>query len=312
MAFELKYADLPARDERLCYAEGGNPNGPVLLCIHGNYGSYFGMSAFLEESPKNYRVVIPDLRGFGRSSYNHPYSTLKEMSDDLIELCHVIGITKATVLGHSLGGGVAMQFAIDAPNITERLILVAPTSVYGYPLFKGNQKDGFKPFESMEDCMTSTDPVGKAIQLTVNTFKSGDLNACIKLMSGLGGHSEEPSERFIATIKESMLQRDLLAADWALMTWNITDTPSLYSPGTGEYKKILAPTLLFTAENDTFVLPFMTEANVNALKWKGKDFIHVTYPNCIHNIYAPESEGGQKTKFFKDLNSYLLTGKVAE
>ena len=312
MAFELKYADLPTRGERLCYAEAGDPNGEVLLCIHGNYSSYFSMRDFLTEVTDSYHVVIPDLRGFGRSTYNHPYSSIKEMSDDLIEFCHVINIKKAVVLGHSLGGGVAMQFAIDAPEITDRLILVAPTSVYGYPLFKGNQQDGFKPFESMEDCMTSDDPVGKAIQLTVNTFKSGNLEACIKLMSALGGHKEEPSERFIEAIKESMLQRDLLAADWALMTWNITDIPSLYSKGTGEYKKILAPTLLFTAENDTFVLPFMTEANVNALKWKGNNFKHITYPNCIHNIYAPESEGGQKTKFFKDLNSYLLTGEIAE
>ncbi len=312
MTFEEKYVDLPTRGERLCYAEGGDPNGETVLVIHGNYCSYVAMIPFFEELPSSFHVVAPDLRGYGRSSYNHPYSTLKEMSDDLIEFCKVIGIKKAVVLGHSLGGGVAMQFAIDAPEITEKLVLVAPTSVYGYPLFKGNQEVGFKPFESMEDLGTSDDPTGRAIQYAVNLFKSKDFDACLKFMSVLGGHVEEPSERFKKIVEESLLQKDLLAADWALTIWNITDTPSLYGKGTGEYKKILAPTILFTGESDNVVLPFMTDMNVKALEWKGKDFIHVSYPNCLHFVFGPEDEGGQKTKFFKDLNSYLLTGEIAK
>lgn len=312
MAFEEKYVDLPTRGERICYAEGGNLDGEVVLTIHGNYSSYKSMVPFIEELGDEYRVLCVDLRGFGRSSYNHPISSVKEMSDDLVEMCQVLGITKAVVLGHSLGGGVAAQFAIDAPEVTDKLVLSCPTCFYGYPLFKGNQEVGFTPFASMEDCMTSDDPVGKAIQVTVNTLKSGNFDAYLQMLSKMGGHTEEPTERFIASTREAFMQKDLLADDWALMTWNITDMPSLYSKGTGEYKKILAPTLFYSAGKDTFVFPFMVDINVNHLKWKGENFVHKHIENAIHTSFLDESEGGAKTEFFKALKSFLKTGKLAD
>ena len=56
----------------------------------------------------------------------------------------------------------------------------------------------------------------------------------------------------------------------------------------------------------------MNETNIKHLEWKGKDFIHIHYPESTHMIYDSEDVGGNKTQFFKDFRSYLLTGKVGE
>jgi len=150
--YQEKYVDLP-NGETLYYVEGGEGDKNV-LAIHGNYSSSFGMLEFFDYLPKGYKLFIPDLRGFGRSTYNHPYFSLKEMSDDLILFCKAVGIKKAVVIGHSLGGGVAMQFAIDAKDITEKLLLIAPTSVYGYPIFKEDGKGGYLPYRSRYDLLS--------------------------------------------------------------------------------------------------------------------------------------------------------------
>ncbi len=303
---ELHYAELP-NGETLCYVEKGE--GFPILVIHGNYGSIFGMLDFLDEAPKGYRTIIPDLRGFGRSTYNHPISTIKELSDDLILFCRKIGVKEAVVVGHSLGGAVAMQFAADARDITKKLILIAPSSVYGYPLFKKGPDGGFLPFKDMNDMMTADDDTARAIAMTVNVLKSQNFDLYVKILGGLGAHEGEPTEFFKEFVREALMQKDLLADDWALTTWNITDKPSLYGMGTNQAKDIDMPTLLFTAGNDAFVLPFMSRANIDALSGNPQ-FQHIHYKDCTHMIYSA-NECDQKERFFKDYRSYIETGKPA-
>ena len=290
--YQEKYVDLP-NGETLYYVEGGEGDKNV-LAIHGNYSSSFGMLEFFDYLPKGYKLFIPDLRGFGRSTYNHPYFSLKEMSDDLILFCKAVGIKKAVVIGHSLGGGVAMQFAIDAKDITEKLLLIAPTSVYGYPIFKEDGKGGYLPYRSRYDLLSMD-----AIKLTNDTLETQNFEGYKAILGALSDKSNQGEEYFNTFIKEALMQKDLIAADWALMVWNITDKPSLYSKGTGQAKEIQCKTLLISADNDTFVFPFMTAANVAALSGN-PNFTHVQYENCGHMVY-----NDQKERFYKDFVEFI-------
>ncbi len=75
---------------------------------------------------EHFTVVAPDLLGHGRSGKPRADYSLGGYANGMRDLLTVLGIDRATVVGHSLGGGVAMQYAYQFPERTERLALVAP------------------------------------------------------------------------------------------------------------------------------------------------------------------------------------------
>ncbi|MGH3317348.1 MAG: alpha/beta fold hydrolase [Nocardioidaceae bacterium] len=101
-------------------------NGPVLLLLHGLGCDHTTWLPVLSRLSRHFTVIAPDLLGHGRSAKpRHDYS-IAGYANGMRDLLTVLGIDKVTVVGHSLGGGVAMQFAYQFPERTERLVLVAP------------------------------------------------------------------------------------------------------------------------------------------------------------------------------------------
>ncbi len=106
---------------------GGEPSAerPAVVLIHGMAGSSGTWSAVLPELARHYTVVAPDLLGHGESDKpRHDYS-LGAYANVVRDLMIALGIERATVVGHSLGGGVAMQLAYQHPARCERLVLVS-------------------------------------------------------------------------------------------------------------------------------------------------------------------------------------------
>ncbi len=95
---------------------------PVVL-IHGSTGT--GRSNWMQVAPrlaKEYRVIVPDSRGHGRSSNpNHSYS-FKELADDTAALVHALGYERAHIIGHSNGGNVALVTLLEHPEIVQTAI----------------------------------------------------------------------------------------------------------------------------------------------------------------------------------------------
>lgn len=125
---------------RTFYRAAGPEDAPVVLLIHGNVSS----SAFFEELMialgDRYRLIAPDLRGFGQSERRPIDATrgLRDFADDVHALLTALAPGRqAHVLGWSVGGGVAMQIAIDHPADVASLILQAPISPFGF----GGTKD---------------------------------------------------------------------------------------------------------------------------------------------------------------------------
>lgn len=107
----------------LTYVQAGS--GPVLLLIHGIAGSLENWQAVVEPLARRNTVVAPDLPGHGGSAPGAGDYSLGALAAALRDLLIALGHERATLVGHSLGGGVAMQFAYQFPELTERLILVS-------------------------------------------------------------------------------------------------------------------------------------------------------------------------------------------
>ncbi|HKP41256.1 alpha/beta fold hydrolase [Mycobacterium sp.] len=118
---ELKYLEL--HGDRIAYRDVGT--GETLLLIHGMAGSSETWRAVIPQLSKKYRVVAPDLLGHGRSAKPRGDYSLGAFAVWLRDLLDELGVTRATIVGQSLGGGVAMQFVYQHPDYCQRLILIS-------------------------------------------------------------------------------------------------------------------------------------------------------------------------------------------
>jgi pimeloyl-ACP methyl ester carboxylesterase len=107
---------------RRAYVKAGS--GPALLLIHGIGDSSDTWRSVLEELSEHFTVIAPDLLGHGRSEKPRADYSVAAYANGMRDLLSVLDIDRATVVGHSLGGGVAAQFAYQFPHRCERLVLV--------------------------------------------------------------------------------------------------------------------------------------------------------------------------------------------
>ena len=108
--------------------------GPVVVFIHGSGPGASGASNFRQNIDAfvdaGFRVILPDMIGYGASSKPEGIDySLALFTDTLYEALRAHGIQKASLIGNSLGGGVAIQMTLDHPEFAEKLILMAPGCV---------------------------------------------------------------------------------------------------------------------------------------------------------------------------------------
>ncbi|MFD4032012.1 alpha/beta fold hydrolase [Streptomyces sp. NPDC058637] len=112
---------------RRAYRMAGN--GPVILLIHGIGDSSATWADLIPDLARHHTVIAPDLLGHGASDKPRADYSVAAYANGIRDLLGVLGIERATLVGHSLGGGVAMQFAYQYPERTDRLILVSAGGV---------------------------------------------------------------------------------------------------------------------------------------------------------------------------------------
>jgi len=106
----------------------------TLACLHGFLGSGDNLWPLADALKAGHRSILVDLRGHGRSPHGRPY-TLEGMADDVAETLRADGISSTAVLGHSLGGKVAMALALRHPALVERLVIADITMAKAEPYF---------------------------------------------------------------------------------------------------------------------------------------------------------------------------------
>lgn len=119
-------------DIRTACHTAGDPNGKPLLLLHGGGADHALLSwqEVMQLWPENgYRLIAPDLPGYGQSAVPDKDYTLDFYSGFISLLLTELRISRVSLCGLSLGGGIALQFALNHQNLTDKLVLVAPWGI---------------------------------------------------------------------------------------------------------------------------------------------------------------------------------------
>ncbi len=106
---------------QLHYVAGGN--GPVLLCLPGWPQTWYSYHSIAQSLATNFRVIVADIRGMGSSSTPLDGYDKKTMATDIYELIQQLGLKQVYLLGHDIGGMVAMSLAFNYPQVVAKLIV---------------------------------------------------------------------------------------------------------------------------------------------------------------------------------------------
>jgi pimeloyl-ACP methyl ester carboxylesterase len=271
---------LKIRNEEIAYLETGNGKDTLVL-VHGNMSSSVHYSPLIERLSNDYKIIAPELRGFGDSSYNRRFDSLHELADDLIEFLDLLKIKNAYLVGWSTGGGVIMVIAAKRPDLVKKMVLLESVSPKGYPIFKKDEKG--QPLIGQvyaSKAEMEKDPVQVAPSQAIITNK--DYNTMTFIWNAViytAGNKPSDDDNKIY-MEELFKERSLFDIDWALAKFNITDQVGLYGLGDGLIKKIKAPTLVIWGEKDITVLKYMFDETVIAL---GTLAQAKTYQNSAHS-----------------------------
>ena len=122
-AAETRHRTVEVHGRSVNFIEAGS--GPVLLLIHGMAGTCANWESVIEPLAMKHTVIAPDFPGHGSSAPGGGDYSLGGLAGGLRDLLLTLGHERATLVGHSLGGGVAMQFTYQFPEMVERLALVS-------------------------------------------------------------------------------------------------------------------------------------------------------------------------------------------
>lgn len=272
--------------ETISYYEQGNSKDTI-LCIHGNTSSAIFFEPLFDQLPEGSCVIAPDLRGFGRSSYDKPIETLNDFALDLKLFLDALGIMHVSLVGWSLGGNIAMEFAITYPEMVNALVLLSSGSPKGYPVFKKDDKG--QPlipqiYETKE--AMALDPVQVLPLLNIYKTKNADMLAMIYDYAIYTGLKKPDKDKNLVWMQEAILQRNLVDVDWALANYNISSAPSLYRQGNQKISNLKAKTLIIWGDKDITVPKIMFDELVSLMP----DASIQIYEGAGHSIVVDDPE----------------------
>jgi pimeloyl-ACP methyl ester carboxylesterase len=134
----------------LNYVEHGDGDEPLVF-IHGYTGSLRDWEETLERLPAGFKAYAFDLRGAGESDRPGNGYNIPRFAEDLHEATRALGLDTFTLIGHSMGGGTAMQFAVTHPERLRRLVLVAPVSSDGVRAMDPQTREQMKQLRRNKD-----------------------------------------------------------------------------------------------------------------------------------------------------------------
>jgi pimeloyl-ACP methyl ester carboxylesterase len=120
--FPTQYQDLG--DVKLAYRERGA--GQALILLHGNSESKSIFSAYQQVHFNGFRTIAVDSRGHGETISNDASYSIRQYSEDVIQLCRAKSIARAAVIGYSDGGNIALFLASKEPKIFTKIVAISP------------------------------------------------------------------------------------------------------------------------------------------------------------------------------------------
>ena len=171
---------------RISFVRAGS--GPTLVLLHGIGNNCQTWAPVIDRLAETHTVIAPDLLGHGNSDKPRGDYSVAAFANGVRDLLSVLDIERATVVGHSLGGGIALQFAYQFPERCERLVLVS--------------SGGLGP-ELSVGLRAATLP-GADLVLTALTGLSGPLRAGFQRLDRLGQAAGLRRVRDLAEVGETI------------------------------------------------------------------------------------------------------------
>jgi len=231
--YEVHFIDLQSQDNNLKMAymdvHPQNPNGKTIMLLHGkNFNGAYWERTAKDLSQKGFRVIIPDQIGFGKSSKPHNYQfSFSQLAENTKAILDQLKIDKTIVLGHSMGGMVAVRFTLLYPDRVQKLILENPIGLEDYKTFASYQTID----QAYQSELKNTADTYKSYQMKFyydNKWKD-EYQPWLDLIAGWTLHKDYPQ----------------VAWDAALTSDMIYNQPVCY-----EFKNIKVPTLLIIGTRD--------------------------------------------------------------
>lgn len=126
--YNLAVNSINLNSETISYAEEGSGE-KTLLFIHGLSSNLDAWKKNIEGLNQNYRSIAIDLPGYGKSSRNRKDYALKDYAQILKEFVEAKGLKNVILVGHSMGGQIAMHTVLEYPETFEKLVLIAPAGI---------------------------------------------------------------------------------------------------------------------------------------------------------------------------------------
>ena len=281
--------------ETLAYRERSGGEVPLLL-LHGNAWSSRSWDFLFEGLPERYHCYAPDMRGFGRSSYETPIDSLSDLANDIETFADALELESFHLLGWSTGGGVAMRVAIDAPERVRKLVLLSPVGTRGFelPAIDDTGQPTGELLATREEIAAAPQVAGMLdAQRTGNeTTMGAGLDAAV--FNGRGTPDPDYRDAFV---EDALSQQNYLDVVHALVQFNIADEHNGVRAGTGEASAIDAPTLVLWGDRDALITEQRVQQTVSDI---GENAILAVFEDCGHAlpIDAPD-------RFFEELLDFL-------
>lgn len=250
--------------ETIYYRESGRGEIPFVM-LHGNMSSSVHLDVLFEKMPNEVKVIAPDLRGFGESSYKQEINSLEDFADDMIEVINQLEIEAFYLGGWSTGGGIAMEIAAKCPDRVLGLVTVESVGIQGYPMFKKDAQGHPIPgvlIRTKEEI--ATDPVQVVPVLQAYEQKNKDVMRAI-WNAVIYTQNQPGKEQYEKYLDDMMTQRNLVDVDYALVHFNISHESNGVEEGNGKIDQIQCPVLIFQGDRDYVVPPAMGEGIRDAL-----------------------------------------------
>lgn len=285
--------------EELSYIKLGSGDKNLIL-IHGNYATSYQYIPLLKDIPLNYTIYAIDLRGFGDSSYYRRIQSLEDFANDIVLFTNLLEIDKFSVIGWSLGGGVAMQLAAILNEKVEKLVLISSTTYKGYPLYKkddnGNLVYG-DAYSNPEDLLNDKFQVKPIVDMIETNNVKGMKSWLARNFYGESIIDDETLEQLAI---ESLKQRNLIDANFALATFNMGSMHNFYTAGNHAINHIKCPILHIVGQEDKMTPKYMSLENYYRLLDQSK---LLEYERCGHSLLIDNLDAIDKIYKFIERNS---------
>ncbi|MEA1872880.1 MAG: alpha/beta fold hydrolase [Bacteroidota bacterium] len=266
---------------KLFYREFGETHQKTLIILHGLYGSSDNWLSLGKRFSETYHVIIPDLRNHGQSPHSNTHN-FSAMTEDLHELITTLNLKNTNLLGHSMGGKLAMFFTSEYPELIDRQI-IADISPRAYADEEDAPNTGFH--KQLMDAL---------LNININTIND----------------YSEADEAFLKVISDKRLRQFMLKNLHKTeqgMKWQINlltlkkQLPAIiegFHPEDFNNMKIKTPTLFLRGENSDYIP--LNDFNLIEHIFLSSEI--VTIPNAGHWLHAEQPD-----MVFRNVKYFLTT-----